>query len=621
MRKHENNQKYKPKTETCDIKFEKFAALFPSAVTQTVINGRVVRAVDKDILSAEINAEIVGGTDEEYVFSWPGKRHAALDTFSKASASLVPCRSESVFFDETENIYIEGDNLTALKLLQKSYKSSIKMIYIDPPYNTGNDFVYNDRYAQSVSEFSAKSGKSKFCGGRLHTNWLNMMYPRLSAARNLLCDEGVIIISIDDNELANTEKICDEIFGSHNHLGTFIVNSTPNARDYGHIGKMHEFALFYAKDCKKAKTFSIPDAEKKFKYSDENGGFNIHPLYNSNEAFTKYNRPNLYYPFYLYPDRPYGKNFFEIGFEKTANSIEIYPPKSVKNSVQFVWRWGKEKSMKYMNKEITGYMTSSGEYRIVQKMRRKDKIIRSMLTDTKYSNRRGTQEFEKLFKNKCFSFPKPLGLISDFLTAGTDKESIVLDFFAGSSTTAQAVMELNAADGGHRKFIMIQRPEKTAKDSIAYKSGFKNICEIGKERIRLAGENMRESCSMQTAADTGFRVFKLREPTANVKSCILADNANNYDYAVFNLMAESGVKLSCKVIEKTICSNRIYETSEGALTACFEEFISDEAAKYMASEKPEYFIVSSPPSENIKRIFENVSPETKIKNIGKSNNI
>ena len=375
-----------------DENFAKLAALFPNAVTETKDeNGDIVRAIDKDILMQEISATVVEGADERYQFTWPDKKKSILLANAPISKTLRPCKEESVNFDTTENLYIEGDNLEVLKLLQETYLGKIKMIYIDPPYNTGSDLVYADDFSIDKDTFTEQSGQYDEIGnrlvenldsnGRFHTDWLNFIYPRIKISKDLLTDDGVIFISIDDNEVTNLKKICDEIFGASNHCGTFIINSTPNARDYGHIGKMHEYCLFYAKNIELAQTNMLPETDKKFKYSDSVGGFNIHPLYNSNEAFHKQNRPNLYYPFYLYLDEKTlinGDEFYNIGLEYRENSVEIYPPKSLKNNVQFVWRWGKEKATKYMNQEIIGYKVGESEFRIVQKMRHSEKIIRSM---------------------------------------------------------------------------------------------------------------------------------------------------------------------------------------------------------------------------------------------------
>ena len=428
---------------------------------------------------------------ETYEFTWQGQKAAAAQAAGAAGYTLCPCVEESVDWEHTKNVYIEGDNLPVLKLLRETYENKIKMIYIDPPYNTGSDtFVYADDFAR-------------------HSDWCSMIYPRLLLARDLLTEDGVIFLSIDDHEFDNLKKICDEVFGECNRCGTFIVNSTPNARDYGLVGKMHEFCLFYAKNKWKAKTYLLPDTEKKFRFADKKGGFNIHPLYNSNEAFHCENRPNLYYPFYLYQKEPLSEEgFYRIGLEEKQESIELYPPKSLKNGVQFVWRWSREKARQYVNEEIVGYKVREGKYRIVQKMRSDKKVIRSLLTDTKYASRRGTAEVEELFGAKVFSFPKPLALLTDFCRTGLGKEDRILDFFSGSATTAHAVMQLNALDGGKRSYIMVQKPELTDAGSVAYQAGYTDICEIGKERIRRAAKKL---CAEDASAvfDGGFRVYKL----------------------------------------------------------------------------------------------------------------
>lgn len=283
-----------------------------------------------------------------------------------------------------------------------------------------------------------------------------MMYPRLKLLHKLLAKDGAIFISIDDNEQANLKLMMDEIFGAGNYIGSFIVNSTPNARDYGHIGKMHEFCLFYAKKYFELSTNQLPDVEKSFKYVDEFGGYNIHPLYNSNVGFTPENRPNLYYPFYINPTKMVEAIFFEISLEKSDGLIEIFPPKSVKDNVQFVWRWGRPKSNENLNAEILGYKANNGEYRIVQKMRTTHKVIRSIIAEKTNTSRKGTAEVEKIFGEKTFSFPKPIKLLEDFIYVATDENSIILDSFAGSGTTAHAVLSLNKQDGGDRKFILIE---------------------------------------------------------------------------------------------------------------------------------------------------------------------
>lgn len=359
---------------------------------------------------------------------------------------------------ESGNLIINGDNLEALKSLLPKYEGKVNCIYIDPPYNTGNEsWVYND----NVNSPKIKKWLGKVVGNESedltrHDKWMCMMYPRLKLLHKLLAKNGAIFISIDDNEQANLKLMMDEIYGNGNYIGSFIINSTPNARDYGHIGKMHEYCLFYAKQYSSLYTKQLPDIEKTFKYKDNSGGYNIHPLYNSNVAFTSENRPNLYYPFYVNSNAVIEKDFFEISLEKKEGSIEIFPPKSVKDNVQFVWRWGKPKSSENLNSEILGYKTKDGEFRIVQKMRTTHKVIRSILSEKTNTSRKGTAEVENIFGEKTFSFPKPIKLLEDFIYVATDSNSIILDSFAGSGTTAHAVLNLNKQDGGNRKFILIE---------------------------------------------------------------------------------------------------------------------------------------------------------------------
>ncbi|MCI6593365.1 MAG: site-specific DNA-methyltransferase [Spirochaetia bacterium] len=633
-----------------DENISKIAALFPNCVTEAKDdNGEIVHKIDFDILKQELSNTLVEGREERYQFTWPDKKQAILTANAPINKTLRPCREESVNFDSTENLYIEGDNLEVLKLLQETYLGKIKMIYIDPPYNTGNDFVYEDDFAQDAADYIANSGQTDEEGnrlvantesnGRFHTDWLNMMYPRLKLARDLLRDDGFILISIDDNEIENLRKVCDEIFGLINRLGTFVINSTPNARDYGHIGKMHEFCLFYAKEATNTETNMLPELNKEFKYKDKKGGYNIHPLYNSNEAFHKGNRPNLYYPFYVYKNEKLGDGFYKIGLDEKPNSVKIYPPLSQKNKVQFVWRWGKEKALENMNEEIIGYEVTPGEFRIVQKMRHSEKIIRSLLIDTKYSSRRGTAEVEELMEGKIFSFPKPLSLLYDFCKIGLNDNDIILDFFSGSATTAHAVMQLNAEDGGKRKFIMVQLPEVTDEKSEAYKAGYKNICEIGKERIRRAGQqilkqvqNDKDSlfADEKKKLDIGFRVLKC--DTSNMEDVYYTPDhidTNNLfknniksdrtgEDLLFQTMLDLGIMLSSKIETKKINGKEVFCVEDNYLMACFDDSVDEKTITEIAKEKPYYFVMRDPANSkdgdslitNFEQIFTTYSPDT-----------
>ncbi|MFH1095909.1 MAG: site-specific DNA-methyltransferase [Candidatus Desantisbacteria bacterium] len=635
---------------------ECLAELFPNVVTEIRDeSGAIRKAIDFDLLKQVLSKNIVEGDDERYRLDWPGKKASLLKANMPITKTLRPCREESVNFDTTENLYIEGDNFEVLKILQESYLGKVKMIYIDPPYNTGNDFIYKDDFSKSKEEYEGELGATDEDGGKLfrntdsngrfHSDWLSMMYERLVVARDLLKDDGVVFISIDDNEVHNLRKICDEVFGEHNFLGLFIINSTPNARDYGHIGKMHEFVLFYSKNIQLTTSNMLPIEDKIFKYSDTTGGYNIHPLYNSNEAFTNLNRPNLFYPFYLYTDEPIENDFYAIGLEKKANAVEIFPPQSVKNAVQFIWRWGKEKARENLNREIIGYKTENNEYRIVQKMRHNEKIIRSLLTETKYSSRRGTAEVEDILKGKIFSFPKPLSLLSDLCKVATDETSIVLDLFSGSATTAHAVMQLNAEDNGNRKFIMVQLPEKTDESSEAFKAGYKTIAEIGKERIRRAGKKIVEELKAKnqqlelaqepvdaSKIDIGFRVYKTDESNmkdvfyhpSKLKQAYLSSLESNIkedrtpEDLLTQVILDLGLELTLPIETKKILGNTVFIVQTNALVACFDNDIDFKIVDTISDLKPFKVVFKDASFKddkdriNVEERFKRLSPETKV---------
>ena len=466
---------------------------------------------------ANLTEKEINFSTESYGLDWLGKSYARLLASDPATTLLKADETHNRKPENanSENLLIKGDNLEVLKHLANAYYEQVKMIYIDPPYNTGSDgFTYQDDRKFTIKELQQLIGvdaeKAKrildFTQGKSnsHSAWLTFLYPRLYISKQLLKDEGVIFVSIDDNEVTQLRLLMDEVFGEENYIGTFIINSTPNARDYGHIGKMHEYCIFYANKLNKTETNLLEDKNKRFTFKDEKGGFNVHPLYNSNVAFTPENRENLYYPFYLNPEKQLselGEEFYEISLTKNENHIEIYPPKSVKDGVQFVWRWGQPKSLGELNKEIVGYLTEDEEYRIVQKMRTSEKLIRSILSDKEFSSRRGTAEVEKIFGKKVFSFPKPIELLNNLIKVATDKDSIVLDFFAGSGTTGDSLFQINSEDGGNRRFILVQIPElidqklnKVGYNFVKKELGIDTptIFDITKERIIRAAKKTKD---------------------------------------------------------------------------------------------------------------------------------
>ena len=624
-----------------DENFRKLAALFPNAVTETINeNGEVVRAIDKDVLMQEIACTVVDGNEERYQFTWPDKKKSVLLANAPINKTLRPCREESVDFDTTENLYIEGDNLEVLKLLQETYLGKIKMIYIDPPYNTGNDFVYEDDFAQSTDEYLANSGQFDEDGnrmvqntesnGRYHTDWLNMIYSRLRLAKDLLATNGVIFVSLDDNESANLKKICDEVFGAVNFIGQITVVGNPRGRDYGGVARMHDY-LFVYKKSPEAVINLIEDSENNFKMFDSLGGFELRELRNRNIKFNKENRPNLYYPFYINPTTEDEHGLHEISLEPKDGWIELYPLES--QGVNTVWRWGKQKSQENLNVNIKAKPMRNGSYMIAEKYREGRMMARSVWWDKDTNTEKGTLLVKELMEGKVFDYPKPVEMLMRTIEMGTDSDegAYVLDFFSGSGTTAHAVMQLNAKDGGNRKFIMVQLPEATDEKSEAYKAGYKTICEIGKERIRRAGKKIKEDSPLTTQnLDIGFRVLKC--DTSNMKEVYynpaeyeaglfshLEDNIKEDrtpEDLLFQVMLDLGVLLSGKIEETTIAGKKVFNVENNYLIACFDSNVTEETIKAIAKQKPYYFVMrdssmaNDSVATNFDQIFATYSPDT-----------
>ena len=642
-----------------DENFRKLAAMFPNAVTETINeNGEVVRAIDKDVLMREIACTVVDGNEERYQFTWPDKQKSVLLANAPINKTLRPvredetvptgadsegkpyCSSGSVNFDTTENLYIEGDNLEVLKLLQETYLGKIKMIYIDPPYNTGSDLVYNDDFSKSTTEYIASSGyldedgnrlvENLESNGRYHTDWLNMIYSRLRLAKDLLATNGVIFVSLDDNESANLKKICDEVFGAVNFIGQITVVGNPRGRDYGGVARMHDY-LFVYKKSPEAVINLIEDSENSFKMFDSLGGFELRELRNRNIKFNKENRPNLYYPFYINPATEDEHGLHEISLEPKDGWIELYPLES--QGVNTVWRWGKQKSQENLNVNIKAKPMRNGSYMIVEKYREGRMMARSVWWDKDTNTEKGTLLVKELMEGKVFDYPKTVEMLMKTIEMGTDSDegAYVLDFFSGSGTTAHAVMQLNAKDGGNRKFIMVQLPERTDEKSEAYKAGYKNICEIGKERIRRAGRKIKEDSPLTTQdLDIGFRVLKC--DTSNMKEVYynpaeyeaslfprLEDNIKEDrtpEDLLFQVMLDLGVLLSSKIEETTIAGKKVFNVEDNYLIACFDSNVTEETIKAIAKQKPYYFVMrdssmaNDSVATNFDQIFATYSPDT-----------
>lgn len=665
-----------------DENFRKLAAMFPNAVTETINeNGEVVRAIDKDVLMQEISCTVVDGNEERYQFTWPDKKKSVLLANAPINKTLRPvrdnetvptgadsegkpyCSTGSVDFDTTENLYIEGDNLEVLKLLQETYLGKIKMIYIDPPYNTGNDFVYEDDFAQSTDEYLANSGQFDEDGnrmvqntesnGRFHTDWLNMIYPRLKLAKDLLTDDGMVLISIDDCEQDNLRRLCDEVFGRRNFVDTLIWK-----KRYGGGAKekyfvsLHEYVLVYCRNIDSLNELFVPlsdeSAERYYSKRDSKyvtrGGYRTHPL-EAGKAMDA--RPNLIYPI------------------PAPDGTMIMPKKQ--------WLWSKERVMEALkNDDIEivmgkdGWVVSSKQY-----LREEDGSIRPAkmlsIVDDVYTQH-GTNEMIQIMGNaKIFQYPKPSAFIKKLVSVVTEsKDEYVMDFFSGSAATAHAVMQLNAEDKGHRKFIMVQLPEVTDEKSEAYKAGYKTICEIGKERIRRAGQKIqeerleaialskhewdqttfyvehKEECDRlghlpdeyfakeHPPIDTGFRVLKC--DTSNMKEVYynpaeyeaslfsrLEDNIKEDrtpEDLLFQVMLDLGVLLSSKIEETTIAGKKVFNVEDNYLIACFDSDVTEETIKAIAKQKPYYFVMrdssmaNDSVATNFDQIFATYSPDT-----------
>ena len=606
-----------------DENYKKLAELFPNAVTETVdpTTGKVVRAIDKDVLMQEINTKVVEGNEERYQFTWPDKKKSVLLANAPINKTLRPCREESVDFDHTENLYIEGDNLEVLKLLQETYLGKIKMIYIDPPYNTGNDFVYEDDFAQSTEEYLDNSGqfdeegnclvKNLDSNGRFHTDWLNMLYPRLKLAKDLLSDDGVIFISIDDNEQENLKKCCDEVFGSQNFVAQLVwERAYAPKNDAKYISNSHDYILIYAKN--------IND-------------FVIGRLPRTAEANARYQNPD---------NDPRGVWKPSDMSVKTYNAACDYPitapsGRTIEPPAGRCWRLSKNAFLERLqdNRIYFGIDGNSVP------------CIKRFLTELKYDgmaptsimfykdvghSQEGAKEVTSLMNAGVFDGPKPVRLLLRLLTlANLNENSIVLDFFSGSATTAHALMIYNIEKNKNCKSILVQVPENTDKKGTAYKAGYKNICEIGKERIRRAAKKITEE-NPEAEFDGGFRVLKC--DSSNMKDVYyqsseyepslfssLEDNIKEDrtpEDLLFQVMLDLGVLLSSKIEETTIAGKKVFNVEDNYLIACFDDNVTDEVITEIAKQQPYYFVMrdssmaSDSVATNFEQIFANYSPST-----------
>ena len=635
---------------------KKIQKLFPNCVTERMgKDGKPELAIDFEKLQAELSNEIIGEGEERYQFTWPDKRAANRLANTPTTMTLRPCREESVDFDHTQNLYIEGDNLDVLKALRETYLGKVKMIYIDPPYNTGNDFVYNDDFAQSRDEFEETSGlfddegnqtidpmqRNTESNGRFHTDWLNMIYPRLKVARDLLSDDGVIFISIDENEIANLIKLGCEIFGESNHIGEVVVKSNPRgSMSISEIASLHEYLVVFSKnrlECKIPGHFLTEDMTSEYKYTDERGAYRLLGLRMRGGFWRRSDRPKLYFPIYVNSNG-------EVSLKKDEYYCEEVLPIQPSTMEDGTWRWSEEKVKSNSQLLIGKLINRNGEFfwDIYQKdylnndnKERRTKA-KSIWDESEINYQNGTIEIKNLFnKGGIFDYSKPTFLLCRIIEMLDLKDSdIVLDFFSGSATTAHAVMQLNAEDGGNRKFIMVQLPEKTDPKSEAYKAGYKNICEIGKERIRRAGQKIKEENKDKEAIDrldTGFRVLKLDSsnmeevyytPQEFTMQSLFSENVKadrTGEDLLFQVMLDLGIELSAKIETRQIAGKTVHLVDDNYLVACFDRDVTEAAIKEIAELHPVYFVMRDASAandnviDNFEQIFRHYSPDTNCK--------
>ena len=607
---------------------QKIAALFPQCVTERKgKNGKTELAIDFDKLRAELSNEVFDEGEERYQFTWPDKRAASRLANTPTTQTLRPCREESVDFDTTQNLYIEGDNLDVLKVLRETYLGNVKMIYIDPPYNTGNEFVYNDDFADSYDGYleSCKvydeNGNLSFdpkangeSNGRFHTDWLNMVYPRIKVAFDLLSKDGALFISIDDHEVENMKKICNELFGEKNFVACVIWQRTYapiSLKKY--FSENHDFCLIYAKNLEYFDMHLLPRSEKQNKDyknpdNDPRGPWKVGNL-TVGPAVEKQIYPIV---------GPTGRTFL--------------PPSG------YCWRFSKEK-FELMVKDNRIWFGADGNNSPVPKLFLSE-VQDGVTPMTVWTfeevghGQEATRELRDLMDAAVFTSPKPIRYITRFLQIGSNKDSIILDFFSGSATTAHAVMKLNAEDGGHRKFIMVQLPEVTDEKSEARKAGYKNICEIGKERIRRAGRKVKEEAGiMAQDLDIGFRVLKL--DSSNMEDVYytpdnfdannlftLADNIKpdrTSEDLLFQVMLDLGIELSAKIEKTEIAGKEVWCVDGGYLMACFDRDVNEATITEIAKQKPVYFVMRDASAandnvlDNFDQLFANYSPDTTCK--------
>ena len=635
LRMQTNNQ--------ADVNFRKLAELFPNIVTETIDeNGKTVRAIDKDLLMQEISTAVVEGREERYQFTWPDKRKAILAANAPSTNTLRPCEKESFGeFNTTENLYIEGDNLEVLKLLQENYLETIKLIYIDPPYNTGKEFVYPDKFSQTTAEYMERSGQLNEEGyilspnmesnGRFHTDWLNMMYPRLKIARNLLTKDGVIFISIDQNEVENLKKICCELYGAGNFVGEIIWQSATD-NNPRQISTEHEYILCFAKDINSLNPWLIESDKAQEIITQyhliKNQTDDIQEQQKLLRQWIKRHESELKgVAHYNNVDARgvYSNSTNSSNTKPGGYTFDIIHPTTGKPCVKpvFGWRWTERTFWDY---DKNGDIEWGKDETTQPHVKKRIETVKEQFKSIYYEDgRASTKQLEQLLDGKkIFDNPKSVQLLSRIISFATqDDDCTILDFFSGTATTAHAVMEMNAKNGTHKKFIMVQIQEPTDAKSEAYKAGFKNICEIGKERIRKAAALIKKTYP-EASFDSGFRVLKL--DTSNMQQVwytpteyVAKDLFELTVDLLFQTMLELDCPLSSRLESFTINEKKVYSIADGYIMACFETGVTDETISKIAQKRPRFFVMrdSSMANDsiavNFEQLFKSYSPDTHLK--------
>jgi len=621
-----------------DKNIQKLSELFPHCVTEDSDG----MSIDFDVLKQELSSNIIDSNKERYELSWPGKAKSLVSANTPINKTLRPKRKESKHFDNAQNLYIEGDNFEVLKLLQETYLGKVNVIYVDPPYNTGNDILYKNDFSESQFTHSEKSGEIDYLGnkatsnvetnGRYHSDWLSDIYPKIKLSRSLLADDGIFIITIDHYELCNLGSICDEIFGYDNRLGLVTIYINPKGRQHERFfSASTEYMLVYAKNRDIAKFNKVAideDKLKKFNFLDDKGKYRLDQFIRARSSTARGEKPpGFWYPIYVSMDLSI------ITTEEHEDYHKIFP---IQNEIEYSWK---------TIKNTFNERNKSGEYVAIEKDGNiivcnkfyEQQVFRNIWIDKKYFPEfQGTKIVKELFDGKnIFSYPKSVIAIKDILKIVSEKDSIILDYFSGSATSAHSIMQLNAEDGGNRKFIMVQIPEVTDEKSEAYKSGYKTIAEIGKERIRRAGEKIKEDNADKEGIDDldiGFRVLKV--DSSNMKEVYFSpDNTNQddmFDLAsnikddrtdedlLFMVLLDWGVDLSVKIERREVSGKATYFADDNFLAACFEENLNENFVKALVAEKPRKVVLrdsgfaSSSVKVNVEQIFKQANIEVKV---------